>query len=176
VTRTSVSDRSMTHFPFCPILASPPRLRVEILLFRSRRCRAIRRFRDRRATRATALCLRPSARTPPPISVLLKTKVKPQFDRTVTERSKSFFAVFQGFNRGQFQPCFLVFTVRSAEGRRAAMLMWHRRGPRNAPVLRVLGWTAALGSSRRGSQACDAHVAPPPSAVFGRKFPNPRVG
>jgi hypothetical protein len=61
-------------------------------------------------------CLRPSARTPPPISVLLKTKAKPQFDRAVTERSKAFFPVFQGSNQAQFQPCFLVFTVRSAEG------------------------------------------------------------
>src|SRR5438270_10864661 len=66
----------------------------------------------------TTLCLRPSARTPPPHSTLLKTNIKPQFDRAVTERSKPFSCVFQGFNRGQFQPCFLVFTVRSAAGRK----------------------------------------------------------
>jgi len=64
-----------------------------------------------------ALCLRPSAIDPTPLDVLLKTKAKPQFDRAVTERSKPFFPVFQGFNQAQFQPCFPVFTVRSAEGR-----------------------------------------------------------
>ena len=74
------------------------------------------------AISSTALCLCPSAIDPPPISVLLKTKAKPQFDRTVTERSKAFFLVFQGFNPAQFQPCFLVFAVRSAEGRNAQSL------------------------------------------------------
>jgi hypothetical protein len=73
---------------------------------------------DRRAARATALCLRPSATTPPPITALLKTKIKPQFDRTVTERSKPFFRLFRRFNLAQFQPCFFVFAVRSAEGRK----------------------------------------------------------
>jgi hypothetical protein len=76
-----------------------------------------------------ALCLRPSATTPPPIGPLLKTKAKVQFDRAVTERSKAIFPIFQGSNRGQFQPCFCVFTVRSAEGR-------------NAVRVAVLGWTA----------------------------------
>jgi hypothetical protein len=65
------------------------------------------------------LCLRPSARTPPPISVLLKTKVKPQFDSPVDRAVEALFPVFQGFNLAQFQPCFFVFTVRSAEGRNA---------------------------------------------------------
>jgi hypothetical protein len=64
-----------------------------------------------------ALCLCPSAKTPPPIRPWLKTKVKVPFDRPVTERSKRFSPVFQGSNRGQFQPCFSVFAVRSAEGR-----------------------------------------------------------
>jgi len=63
------------------------------------------------------LCLCPSAIDPPPISVLLKTKVKPKFDRTVDRTVEALFPVFQGFNQAQFQPCFLVFTVRSAEGR-----------------------------------------------------------
>ena len=67
-----------------------------------------------------ALCLHPSATTPPPVSVLLKTKTKVQFDRSVTDRSKPFFHVFHGFNRGQFRPCFLVPAVRSAEGRNQA--------------------------------------------------------
>jgi hypothetical protein len=49
-------------------------------------------------------------------STILLPKV--QFERPVKRLSKPFFPVFQGFNRGQFQPCFLVFTVRSAEGRK----------------------------------------------------------
>jgi hypothetical protein len=65
-----------------------------------------------------ALCLRPSARDPTPHRALLKTKVKPQFDRAVDRTVEAFFYVFQGFNLIQFQPCFLVFTVRSAEGRK----------------------------------------------------------
>jgi hypothetical protein len=63
-----------------------------------------------------ALCLRPSATDPTPHSRLLKTKVKVQFDRTVTERSNALFCVFQRSNPAQFQLCFSVFTVRSAEG------------------------------------------------------------
>jgi hypothetical protein len=35
----------------------------------------------------------PRFSTPPPISLLLKTKVKPHFDRTVTDRSKSLFGL-----------------------------------------------------------------------------------
>jgi len=75
-----------------------------------------RDYGDRRALRATALCLRPSATDPTPHKVLLKTKVKPQFDRTVTGRSKALFYVFQQSNPAQFQPVFSVLTVRSAEG------------------------------------------------------------
>jgi len=63
-----------------------------------------------------ALCLRLSARDPPPIDVLLKTKAKVQFDWTVDRAVEALFSVFHGSNRGQFQPCFVVFTVRSAEG------------------------------------------------------------
>jgi hypothetical protein len=66
-----------------------------------------------------ALCLRPSAIDPPPIDVLLKTKAEPQFDRTVTDRSKSFFPFFNRPNRPQFWPDFFVFAVRSAESRNA---------------------------------------------------------
>ena len=94
-----------------------------VLLFRSRAMtRDSGDHGDRRAARATALCLRPSATTPPPISVLLKTKIKPQFDRAVTDRSKAIVLVFQGSNRGQFQPCFCFLTVRSAEGRKTEVV------------------------------------------------------
>jgi hypothetical protein len=54
----------------------------------------------------TALCLRPSASTPPPITVLLQAKGEPRFDRTVTERSKSLIRVFPSSNRGQFDCLF----------------------------------------------------------------------
>ena len=69
-----------------------------------------------------ALCLCPSARTPPPIDVLLITKAKVPFDRAVTERSKRFLAFFQRSNLAQFQPIFLVSTVRPAEGRKPFQL------------------------------------------------------
>jgi hypothetical protein len=65
-----------------------------------------------------ALCLRPSARYPPPIDVLLKTKAKPKFDRAVTELSKAVFPFFDGPIWAQFQPRFPVSAVRSAEGRK----------------------------------------------------------
>jgi len=64
-----------------------------------------------------ALCLRLSAIDPTPHRRLLKTKAEPHFDRTVTERSKALFYVFQQSNPAQFQSDFSVFTVRSAEGR-----------------------------------------------------------
>jgi hypothetical protein len=41
-----------------------------------------------------AFCLRPSASDHPGVDVLLKTNIKPQFDRPVTERSKAFFLLF----------------------------------------------------------------------------------
>src|ERR1044071_1382804 len=66
----------------------------------------------------TALCLRPSATDPTPLEVLLKTKARPQFDKTVKRLSKPFFYVFQQSNPTQFQPSFSVLTVRSAEGRK----------------------------------------------------------
>ena len=56
---------------------------------------------------------------PTPHKPLLKTIVKPQFDRAVDRAVEAFFLVFQDFNQAQFQPCFRVFTVRSAEGRKS---------------------------------------------------------
>jgi hypothetical protein len=79
------------------------------------RCRAITAI----SAILAALCLRPSAGDPTPHKRLLKTKAKPQFDRAVTERSKLIFCVFRWSNQAQFQPCFLVSSVRSAEGRQA---------------------------------------------------------
>ena len=63
-----------------------------------------------------AFCLCLSAKTPTPHKGLLKTKAKPQFDRAVTDRSKSIFSVFRRSNCDQFRPFFPAFTVRSAEG------------------------------------------------------------
>jgi hypothetical protein len=60
------------------------------------------------------------SQTPTPIDVLLKTKARSQFDRTVTERSKLFFPFFNGPIWAQFQRRFLVSAVRSAEGRNTA--------------------------------------------------------
>src|SRR5690242_9862683 len=51
----------------------------------------------------------PQPQPPPPIAPLLKTKIKPQFDRAVTERSNPFFRFFTVPINSQFQPCFLVF-------------------------------------------------------------------
>jgi hypothetical protein len=70
------------------------------------------------AISSVALCLCPSARYPPPIALLLKTKVQPQFDSTVDRAVEAFFCVFQQSNLAQFQPCFLVSAVRSTEGRK----------------------------------------------------------
>jgi hypothetical protein len=66
---------------------------------------------------------------------LLKTQAKVQFDRAVTERSKAIFPVFQGFNRGQFQPSFSVFSIRSAEGRNCPKA---RGAPIAAPQIVIL--------------------------------------
>jgi len=94
-----------------PNPGSSPCLRDRFCFFRSP---------DHQMSRSPDL-LQPSAcvlqpPTPTPHKVLLKAKAKPQFDRAVTERSKSLFLVSQSSNRGQFQPDFSVFTVRSAEG------------------------------------------------------------
>jgi hypothetical protein len=69
----------------------------------------------------TALCLRSSARDPPPIGRLLKTKAQPQFERPVERLSTPLFRAFQPSNPVQFGPLFFVFTVRSAEGRNAPL-------------------------------------------------------
>jgi hypothetical protein len=66
-----------------------------------------------------ALCLRPSATTPTPHRALLKTKAKVPFDRAVDRAVEPFFLVFHDSNPVQFQPCFLVFAVRSAEGHKS---------------------------------------------------------
>jgi hypothetical protein len=63
-----------------------------------------------------ALCLRPSAIDPHPISVLLKTNTKPQFDRTVDRAVEAFFRVFSRLKSGPISATFFVFTVGSAEG------------------------------------------------------------
>ena len=67
---------------------------------------------------APALCLRSSAIDPTPHSALLKTKAQPQFERPFKSLSTPLSYVFHGSNRDQFLARFLVFTVRSAEGRK----------------------------------------------------------
>jgi hypothetical protein len=73
-------------------------------------------FGDRRASRA-ALCLRPSARAPPPIDVLLQTKTKVTFDRAVDRTVEVAFPVFGRSNPGIVSPFLPVGAVHSAEGR-----------------------------------------------------------
>jgi len=98
--------------PSCPLW-------LEFLVFRSRRSRAISAITAIGALDRHSPLPASSARDPtPPYRPLLKTQAKVQFDRAVTERSKAIFPVFQGFSRGQFQPSFSAFTVRSAEGRK----------------------------------------------------------
>jgi hypothetical protein len=93
---------------------------LTVLFFRSRAMTAIPAM----TAIFASLCLHPSASDPPPIAPLLKTKIKPQFDRAVDRTVEAFFSVFQGFNRGQFRRCFLVSTVRSAEGRKRKGLVF----------------------------------------------------
>jgi hypothetical protein len=63
---------------------------------------------DRRAARATALCLRPSATTPPPHNIFVENKdqtsIRPNGDRAVE-------AFFSAFSSGSIWPNFsLVFS------------------------------------------------------------------
>jgi hypothetical protein len=66
-----------------------------------------------------ALCLCPSATTPPPISVLLQTNGELQFERTVERLSTSLFLVLSSSNPVQFQPLAVSCRLQSAEGRNA---------------------------------------------------------
>jgi hypothetical protein len=79
------------------------------------------------------LCLRPSAIDPTPLTLLLKTKVKVQFDKTVIRLSKALFRVLSRSNPTQFQPGFSIFAVRSAEGRKACTV-YAARGLADLPV------------------------------------------
>ena len=64
---------------------------------------------DHQITRFASLCLRPSARPPPPIALLLQT---------VTERSDPFFTIF-GVPISTNCSCYLlVVAAQSAEGRK----------------------------------------------------------
>ena len=59
--------------------------------------------------RFAALCLRPSARHPPPIDVLLIAKTKPQFDRPVIGLSTPLSRVSEGSKSVSISaPCLLV--------------------------------------------------------------------
>src|SRR5690349_8032213 len=53
----------------------------------------------------------PQPAHPPPMSVLLKTKVKVQFDRTVTDRSKLFFVDFASRIGCRFAGLFPLVTL-----------------------------------------------------------------
>src|SRR5579859_918733 len=64
-----------------------------------------------------ALCICTPARYPPTIGALLKTKVKVQFDRAVTERSKPFFCRFCHSNQRHFAGRFGLVTLCQLIGR-----------------------------------------------------------
>jgi hypothetical protein len=69
------------------------------------------------AISSAALCLRPSARPPPPIALLVKTKSEVPFDSTVERAVEAIFLVFQWSNRDQLHFFFVGRWCRSAEGR-----------------------------------------------------------
>jgi hypothetical protein len=69
-----------------------------------------------------ALCLRPSARDPPPISALLKTKIKPQFDRAVDRAVEALFPIFQGIKSGPISALFSHFHCAVGRGSQRIMV------------------------------------------------------
>jgi hypothetical protein len=147
-----------------PNLGCSPCLRecvVGLLFFRPRAITAISRH-------FAALCLRSSAGAPPPIDALLKTKAQPQFDRTVTERLKFFFRVFQPSNHAQFQPVFFVFTVRSAEGcNRLQQTCWQHQPLANGGLL--------IASCSRLSKIAAQGTPEPKTEYFTLPIVRPRV-
>jgi hypothetical protein len=86
------------------------------------------------------LCMILQPATHPGVRLLLITKAKVHFDRTVTERSMPFFSLLQGSNPVQFQPSFSVFTVRSAEGRKVMTPRGAIPGPPTSLVFGLAGW------------------------------------
>src|SRR5882724_1301093 len=77
----------------------------QTVIVSDRRLPGVERSRLAKPTSA-ALCLRPSARCPPPIDVLLQIKTQVQFDRLVTRLSKSLFSVFRRSNLVIYQSLF----------------------------------------------------------------------
>jgi hypothetical protein len=66
---------------------------------------------DHQITRSfTTLCLRPSARPPPPIALLLQTKIKVPFDRAVDRAVEALFRVFPMPNRVSFNLSFVLLS------------------------------------------------------------------
>jgi len=94
--------------------------------------------------------LRPSAcvaqpAPPPPIGVLLKTKAKVQFDRTVTERSKLFFGRFTLSNRCHFAGLFTLVTLCRCIDRQWVATFQKLRGANpGPPTSPVLAWRGGI--------------------------------
>jgi hypothetical protein len=127
----------------------------DLSVFPISRSRAITGSPDLFAT----LCLRPSARTPPPISVLLKTKAKPQFDRTVDRAVEAFFTFLRASIRLNFS---LVFSLLLSGRQRVAAGEAARRkiGVPDEPAVGLAGWKIAapqpvIVSERRSLESND---------------------
>ncbi len=91
-----------------------------------------------------ALCLRPSARPPPPIDTFIENKgqtsLRPNGDRPV----ESLFSRFSAVESGPISAFFSVFTVRSAEGRKPMQLTWS--------LVPAFAGSQQLGASRLNCQ------------------------
>jgi hypothetical protein len=86
---------------------------------------------------------------------LLKTKVKPKFDRAVTDRSKPFFSVFHVSNSSQCQLLFSSFTVRSAEGYKFLKLRGAKPGSPTSQVFGLAGWNFAAPQTVILNERCN---------------------
>jgi hypothetical protein len=94
-----------------------------LLFFRSRAMSAIPRDHgDRRAARATALCLRPSARYPTPHAPLLKTKAEVPFDRPVDRTVEAIFSCLSAVQSGPISALFSRFCCPVGRGSQRIMV------------------------------------------------------
>jgi len=124
-----------------------------------------------------ALCLRPSARDPTPLDVLLKTKVKPQFDRAVDRTVDALFLRFSGLQSGSISAFVFSFLLsgrqrvatagsRAAQLRRASNCHRERAANRESNDLNP-------GEARTSTAICHLLIA---SCWFSKIFQLPPLG